>query len=244
MSNARQAAAKALELDRDLPDAHGLMGLLLLTQDHDFAGFEREINRAIELNPNYAEGHRRSGLRLFYLGEFEAALAEYRKALNLDPLSNLTNFNYAQTFVYLGRYDEAETQIRKNLKMDPAFALFHVQLSTLYRLRGNYAAAVEESARVSEQQNRPESARLKREGFAKGGWPGYLRALVAERANPYALATGYVELGEKDKAFAALEDVYNSHSNFVGYFKIDPQLNPLRDDPRFKALLKKSGFPQ
>ena len=248
LSKAREYAAKALELDRDLPDAHGLMGLLLLTQDHDFAGFEREINRAIELNPNYVEGHRRKGLRLFYLGEFEAALAEYRKALDLDPLSNLTNFNYAQTFTYAGRYDEAETQIRKNLKMDPGFALFHAQMSILYRLRGNYSGAVEESAKASEQQNHPESARLKREGFAKGGWPGYLRALVAEleqsKTNPHALATAYVELGEKDKAFAALEVVYNSHSNFVGYFKIDPLLNPLRNDPRFTALLKKSGFPE
>jgi serine/threonine-protein kinase len=248
LSKARQSAAKALELDRDLPDAHGLMGLLLLTQNHDFAGFEREINRAIELNPNYSEGHRRNGLRLFYLGQFDGALTEYRKALDLDPLSNLNNYNYAQTFVYAGRYDEAETQIRKNLKMDPGFALFHVQLSILYRLKGNYAAAVEESAKTSDQQNHPESASLRREGFAKGGWPGYLRALVTEleqsKSNPYALATAYVELGEKDKAFAALEDVYNSHSNFVGYFKIDPQLNPLRDDPRFKALLKKSGFPQ
>ena len=248
LSKARQYAAKALELDRDLPDAHGLMGLLLWVQDHDLSGFQREINRAIELNPNYAEGHRRKGLSLFYLGEFEAALAEYRKALDLDPLSNLTNFNYAQTFIFAGRYDEAETQIQKNLKMDPGFGLFRVQLATLYRLRGNYAAAVEESAKASEQQNYPESARLKREGFAKGGWPGYLRAIVTEleqsKRNPYALATAYVELGEKDKAFVALEAVYNSHSNFVGYFKIDPQLNPLRDDPRFKALLKKSGFPE
>lgn len=248
LSKARQSAAKALELDRDLPDAHGLMGLLLFMQDHDFGGYEREINRAIELNPNYAEGHRRSGLRLFYLGQFDAALAEYRKALDLDPLSDLNNYNYAHTFVYAGRYDEAEIQIQKNLKMDPGFVLFHVQLSILYRLRGNYPAAVEESAKASEQQNHPESARLRRESFAKGGWQGYLRAMVTEleqsKSNPYTLATAYAELGEKDKAFAALEDVYNAHSNFVGYFKIDPLLNPLRDDPRFKALLKKSGFPE
>jgi eukaryotic-like serine/threonine-protein kinase len=248
LSKARQSAAKALELDKDLPDAHALMGLLHLTQDHDFAGFEREINRALELNPNYAEGHRRNGLRLFYLGQFDGALAEYRKALDLDPLSNLNNYSYAQTFVYAGRYEEAETQIQKNLKMDPGFALFHFQLSTLYRLRGNYAAAVEENAKLSEQQNHPESARLKREAFAKGGWPGYLHAFATEleqtKVNPYGLAVAYAELGEKDKAFAALEDVYNAHSNFVGYFKTDPQLNQLRDDPRFKALLKKSGFPQ
>jgi len=68
--------------------------------------------------------------------------------------------------------------------------------------------------------------------------------LEQNKSSRYALASAYAELGEKDKAFAALEDVYNSHSNLVGYFKIDPLLNPLRDDPRFKALLKKSGFPQ
>ncbi|HEY5405111.1 MAG TPA: hypothetical protein VIK24_19720 [Pyrinomonadaceae bacterium] len=69
---------------------------------------------------------------------------------------------------------------------------------------------------------------------------------VAEQknSNPYTLAIAYVELGEKDKAFAALEDVFNAHSNFVGYFKIDPQLKPLHDDSRFAALLQKSGFPQ
>lgn len=248
LSKARQVAAKALELDRDLPEAHALMALLLLTQDHDFAGFEREINRALELNPNYAEGHRRQGLRLFYLGHFDAALVEYQKALDLDPLSNVSNFNYALTFVYAGRYDEAEAQIQKNLKMDPGFALFHAQMAILYRVRNNYAAAVEERAKTSEMSNHPDFARLMREGFAKGGWQGYLRAVVTEleqsKTNPYGLATAYAELGEKDKAFAALEAVYNSHSNFVGHFKTDPQLNPLRDDPRFAALLKKSGFPQ
>ena len=248
LSKARRSAAKALELDPDLPDAHGLMALLLLQQDRDFAGCEREINRAIELNPNYAEGHRRNGIRLFYLGQFEAALSEYRKALQLDPLSNLTNFNYAQTFIFAGRYDEAESQIQKNLKMDPGFGLFHAQLSILNRLRGNYAAAVEERAKTSELQNQPEFARLMRDAFAKGGWQGHLRAVITEleqnKSNPYFLATAYAELGEKDKAFASLEEVYNSHSNFVGYFKIDPQLNPLRDDPRFKVLLKKSGFEQ
>ena len=248
LPKARECAAKALDLDKDLPDAHALMGLLLLMQDHDFAGFEREINRAIELNPNYAEGHRRNGIRLFYLGQFEAALSEFRKALDLDPLSDLTNFNYAQTLVFEGRYDEAEARIRKNLEMDPGFALFHGQLFTLYRLKGNYAAAVEESAKTSELQNHPETARMKRESFAKGGWQAYLRALVMDleqnKSNPYALATAYVQLGEKDKAFAALEEVYDAHSNFVGYLKIDPQLNPLRDDPRFAALLRKAGFPQ
>jgi eukaryotic-like serine/threonine-protein kinase len=248
IANARRSAAKALELDPELPDAHGLMGLLLWIQDRDFAGFEREIKRAIELNPNYAEGHRRNGLRLFYLGQFDAALVEYRKALDLDPLSNVTNFNYAQTFVYAGRYDEAEQLIQKNLKLDPSFRLFRNQLWTLYRLKGDYAAAVEQSARSSEEQNQPEFARLKREAFAKGGWQGYLRATVGEleqsNSSHYLLATSYAELGEKDKAFAALENVYNAHSNLVGYFKIDPLLNPLRDDPRFKALLKKSGFPE
>jgi serine/threonine protein kinase/tetratricopeptide (TPR) repeat protein len=248
LQKSRAAASKALELDPDLPEAHALMALLSLMQDHDFAGCERELNRALELNPNYAEGHRRNGLRLFYLGQFEAARTEFQKALDIDPLSSLTNFSYASTFLYEGRYDEAEARIRKNREMDPGFLISRGQLSTLYRLKGNYAAAVEESAKTSESQNLPEVARLKRDSFAKGGWPGYLRALATEyeqkKLNPYLLAIVYADLGEKDKAFGALDDVLALHSNFVGYFKIDPQLNPLRDDPRFTALLKKSGFPQ
>jgi len=248
LPKARECAAKAIELDNDLPDAHALMGLLLLMQDRDFAGCEREIVRAIELNPNYAEGRRRNGLRLFYLGQFEAARSELRKALELDPLSNLYNYHYAQTLVYEGRYNEAEARIRKNLELDSRFQLFHSQLSTLYRLQGNYPGAVEESAKTSELQSQPASARLKRESFAKGGWQGYQQVLVTEleqnKSNPYALAIAYIELREKEKAFAALDEVFNAHSNFVGYFKIDPQLNPLRDDPRFAVLLKKSGFVQ
>ena len=71
-----------------------------------------------------------------------------------------------------------------------------------------------------------------------------MTAFEHSQSNPYALAIAYVELGEKDKALAALEEVYAAHSNFLGYLKIDPQLNPLRDDPRFTALLTKSGFRQ
>ena len=248
LPKARECAAKALQLDEGLPDAHALMGLLLWMQDYDFAGFERELIRAIELNPNYAEGHRRNALRLFYLGKFEASRSELSKALADDPLSNLNNYHYAQTLIYEGRYDEAEARVRQNLDLDPRFTLFHNQLSTLYRLKGNYSGSVEESAKTSELQNNPELASSKRDSFAKGGWQGYQHALVSEleqkKSNPYTLAIAYVELGEKDKAFAALEDVFNAHSNFVGYFKIDPQLKPLHDDSRFAALLQKSGFPQ
>ena len=246
LHKASEYAAKALELDEDLPEAHALMGLLFWVRDYDFAGFARELNRAIELNPRFAEGHRLNGLRLFYLGQFAAARSELQKALDIDPLSNLTNFNYASALIYDGKFDEAESRIRKSLEIDPGFILFHGQLSLLYRLKKDYAAAVEERAKMSEKQNRPDIARLLRESFAKGGWQGYLRAFVGHleqnNGNPYFLATAYVELGEKDKAFAALEEVYNAHSNFVGYFKIDPELNPLRGDPRFTALLKKSGF--
>jgi len=248
LPKARECAVKALQLDEDLPDVHALMALLLWMQDHDYAGFEREINRAIELNPNYAEGHRRNALRLFYLGKFEASRSELTKALADDPLSNLNNYHYAQTLIFEGRYDEAEARIRQNLGLDTNFTLFHSQLSTLYRLKGDYAGSVEESAKTSELQNQRDLASLKRESFAKGGWQGYQHALVTEleqkKSNPYALAIAYVELGENDKAFAALEEVYDAHSNFVGYFRIDPQLNPLHADARFATLLKKSGLAQ
>jgi hypothetical protein len=87
---------------------------------------------------------------------------------------------------------------------------------------------------------------LIRESFTKGGWPGFLRAVTAEPApmkmTPYHMAGFYAELGDKERAFAALEEAVKA-DQLVGFMKIDPFMKPLRADPRFQELLKKGGFP-
>jgi TolB-like protein/Tfp pilus assembly protein PilF len=240
---AREMVSKALELDNTLAEPHGTLGLILLQQDRDFAGSEREARRALELNPNYAEGHRRNGLRLMLSGRHEEALAAFRRALEIDPLSSAINMTYGTGLFYAGRFDESEAQLKQTLSLDANFWLTHYNLYNLYRLKGDHAAAIEALAKSQELKDEPDAAKFIRESFAKGGWPGLLRAMTAERTRaklpPYVLSTFEAEMGEKDKAFALLNEADEKRDQFFIFRRIDPLMNPLRSDPRFQELLRK-----
>jgi tetratricopeptide (TPR) repeat protein len=127
---ARELALKALELDNSLAEPHSVLGVICSNQDRDFACMEREQKLAIELNPNYSEGHRRYGLMLEHLGRFEEARIAFRRALEIDPLSPVTNFETAHLLFYERKYEESEAQSRKNVELDPNFWYAHLQLFT------------------------------------------------------------------------------------------------------------------
>jgi serine/threonine protein kinase/Tfp pilus assembly protein PilF len=245
---ARELALKALELDSTLAEPHSILGVICFNYDHDFACMERETKRAIELNPNYTEGHRRYGLLLYDLGRFEEARIAVRRALEIDPLSPVTNQNYAQLLFYERKYDESETLSKKNVELDPNFWYAHWQLFYVYRMKRDYASAVEELAKVQDARGEPDAAKLIRESFAKGDWQGFLRKITGERTRlklyPYFVATFFAELGEKDKAFATLNEAIETKDQHTGQMKVDPYMDPLRDDPRFHEVLKKAGFPE
>ncbi|OLD23816.1 MAG: hypothetical protein AUJ04_10255 [Acidobacteria bacterium 13_1_40CM_3_55_6] len=243
---AREFASKASELDSTLAEPHLVLGLLKFLQDHDFAGWERETQLALAANPNSTDAHRLNGLRFVYLGRFDEALAEVQRALEIEPLSTAGNISYAWSLFYSGRIDESEAQTKKAIELAPDFWYSHYYLYNVYRLKGNYAQAVEELAKSKDLRDETEAAKLIRESFAKGGWQGFLHAVTAGRApmkmSAYNMAGFYAELGDKDRAFAALDEAVNS-DQLVGFLKIDPFMKPLRDDPRFQPLLKRVGFP-
>ena len=113
---------KAIELEDALPEAHNSLGLVLALHDFDFAQSKKEFERAIELNPNYATAHHRFGnMNLAMVGEFDRAIAEGMRAVELDPLSLIINADLGQNFLLARRYDEAIEQLRKTLAMDPRF---------------------------------------------------------------------------------------------------------------------------
>jgi serine/threonine protein kinase/tetratricopeptide (TPR) repeat protein len=245
---ARELALKALELDNSLAEPHSVLGVICNTYDHDFACMEREQKRAIELNPNYSEGHRRYGLLLQNLGRFEEASIAIRRALEIDPLSPVTNQQNAQLLFYERKYEESETQSKKNVELDPNFWYAHWQLFYVYRMKRDYASAVEELAKVQDARGEPDAAKLIRESFAGGDWRGFLRKITGERTRlklyPYFVATFFAELGEKDKAFAMLNEAIETKDQHTAQTKVDPYMDPLRDDPRFQEVLKKAGFPE
>jgi adenylate cyclase len=245
---ARELALKALELDNSLAEPHSVLGVICNTYDHDFACMEREQKRAIELNPNYSEGHRRYGLLLQNLGRFEEASIAIRRALEIDPLSPVTNQQNAQLLFYERKYEESETQSKKNVELDPNFWYAHWQLFYVYRMKRDYASAVEELAKVQDARGEPDAAKLIRESFAGGDWQGFLRSITGEHTRlklyPYFVATFFAELGEKDKAFAMLNEAIETKDQHTAQMKVDPYMDPLRDDPRFQEVLKKAGFPE
>src|SRR5215813_9207744 len=243
---AHEFALRASQLDSSLAEPHILLGLLKFLQEHDFAGWEHESQLALMANSNSSEAHRLNGLRFIYLGRFDEALVEIQRTLEIEPLSATGNINYSIYLFYAGRIEDCEAQMKRAIELAPDFWFSHYYLFNIYRFRGNYAPAIEELAKSKDLRDETEAGKLIRASFAKGGWPGFLQAVTAGHApmkmSAYNMAGYYAELGDKDRAFAALNEAVEA-DQLVGFLKIDPFMGPLRDDPRFQPLLKRVGFP-
>jgi TolB-like protein/Tfp pilus assembly protein PilF len=246
---ANEFARRALLLDETLAGPHTTLAYVLLQYDHDFAGAEREFKRAIELDPNYATAHQWHGEMLVDVGRFDEAFVEIRRALELEPLSLPINWDYGRFLYMARRYDESLAQHKKTIELDPGFARAHRTLAEVYRVKNDYANALDERAKFFELVGQPQNAALIRATFAKEGWTGFLRLVISENSpltdsnNHWAIAKAYVNLGEKEKAFAELNRAYENRISSVLWLKVEPQFDPLRSDPRFQQLLQKMGFP-
>ena len=246
MPKAKDAALKALSLDNKLAEAYTALGLILSDYDYDFAGSEREYKLAIELNPNYASAHHYYGNLLSRLGRHEESFAEFRRALEIDPLSLIINRMYADGLFRARKYDESIAQLKKTLELDANFVSAYSSLSNAYQLRGNYVESVEAFAKHQELNGEHENAAIIRQSFARGGWQRFLRMMTEGHRLPnlefYTIATFHAALGENDKAFAELNKSYERRENTLVWLIVDPRLDPLRLDPRFKDLLRRVGF--
>ena len=179
-------------------------------------------------------------------GRFDESATEYQRALELEPLSLPINWDYGRLLYNWRKYDEALSQYKKTIDLDPGFARVRRTLVELYRLKGDHPNAIEEMARYFEVRGQPQLALLTRETFARDGWSGFLHLVVEEdsplKERSWAKAKAYLELGDKDKAFAELNSVYENHESSLCWLKVEPQLDPLRSDPRYQELLQKVGF--
>ena len=247
---AREFARQALMLDDSLAEPHTTLAYLSQTHDYDFAAAEPEFKRAIQLNPNYATAHQWYAELLTNEGRFDDAEAEFRRGLEIEPLSIPINWDYGRFLYNARRFDESIAQHKKTIELDPSFARAHRTLGEVYRMKGDYANTIAERARFFELIGQPQSAALIRETFSKGGWVGYLRLVTSENAalkegnNNWVLAKAYLDLGEKDKAFAELNTAYDNRLSSLCWLKVEPQLDPLRSDPRYQELIRRMNFTQ
>ena len=247
LRKARVAVEAALALDPTLAMPHAVQSWVAWIADHDGAASMRELRAAQSLAPTDAEVLRNVGYRQMELGQFEKAEAALSKGLALDPLSIALRINSAMLARHAGQPDESLRRLNAALDIDEGFWWAHDQLSSLARDMGNYEKAVEYRARAAELRGDHASAQYHRDSFARGGWEGYLAAIIREPKHSfsrYAIAQAQVDLGDVDNAFATLNDVVDNYEQFSGWFKVDAALAPLRADPRYAALLKRAGFPE
>jgi tetratricopeptide (TPR) repeat protein len=182
------------------------------------------------------------------LGEFDRAIAELKRAQQLDPLSLIINTDLGAAFVMARRYDEATAQLRKTIEIDPRFYYAHWMLGQALQLQGQLTEALGEYKSAAELDDDPFLLGLLAQAYAKLGQRGealklldQLQQVAAQGYVPHmALALVHIGLGEKDKAIGWLEGAYRDHHGpAISFIKVDPMLDPLRGDPRFEALVQK-----
>jgi TolB-like protein/DNA-binding winged helix-turn-helix (wHTH) protein/Flp pilus assembly protein TadD len=249
LPKAKAAAVKALELDSALGEAHNSLAFCLDGFDWDFPSADKEFRRAIELNPGYATAHHWYAWHLSLLGRNDEAIAEMKKAKNLDPLSLIINADLAELLVLAHSYDESIRQSRKTIEMDPNFALAHNQLAQAYlqkHMNREAVAELETAAQLS-GDSPTVIANLARAYTASGKRSEAARLLndLKKRSNSsysYApeIAVIYVALGDQNQAMIWLEKGYEERFN-PGVL-LRPGFDPVRSEPRFEALVRRIGL--
>jgi TolB-like protein/Flp pilus assembly protein TadD len=246
---AKAAAKKALELDDTLAEAHTTLAMAIWYYDFDSSQSIREFQRAIERNSNYATAHQQYGNNtLSALGRFDDAIAEGKRAVELDPLSLVINSDLGADYLYARRYDEAIVQFRKTLELDPQYYFARLMLGQALEAKGDRDMAIGEYQKARALNDDPSLLGLLGHAYAASGNKtdavkilDQLKELSKQRyVAVYSFALIYLGLGDKEEALRWLEQSYQDRAGAdVGWIKVDPLLDPLRGDPRFEALAEK-----
>ncbi len=250
MPNADAAAKKALALDDTLAEAHASLGTVRMYYDWDWLAAERELKRALALNPNYAIVHLRYGLYLTATGRFDEAITKLKRAQELDPLSLEINAFFGLHFLLARQYDQAVEQLRKAIAMEPGFWLTHDFLGSTYELKGELAAAIAEMQKARQLNDNPTTLGKLGGAYALAGQRGeaieildQLKELSRQRyVSPYFVAITYAGLDEREQAFTYLEETYADRNEMLIWLKVEPVFDSLRSDPRYSDLLRRVGF--
>jgi eukaryotic-like serine/threonine-protein kinase len=248
---AKEEAEKALEMDDALAEGYIARGFVKYNYDWDWSGAEMDFNWAIGLNPNYATAYQYYGTLLANLGRFDEAMAKFEKARELDPASLPIKASIATLHYYTRQYDEAIRVWREIQKADPSINWVYYYLGLAYLQKGSAKKALREfenaarlpgggtfgsfgSACVYAATGKREKAEAE------------LQALVDRSKQVYVpfyyMAAVSAALGEKDRAFEYLAMSYAERDAEQIYLKFDPQMDPLRDDPRFDDWLDKMNL--
>jgi len=252
MPSAKAAAFKALEMDETLAEAHTALGAARWGYDWDWVGAEKELKRALELNPGYAIARKWYAEYLSRMGRHDEAIAEIRRAQELDPLSLSVNATGAVVLGFARRYNEMITECHRTLELNAEFYVAHLYLGVAYAQQKLYEQAISECQK---------GVALEEGNTACFGYLGHVYAAAGKRAealkiifqltelskqryvSSWSISYIHAALGDSDQACAWLEKAYEERSLVLANLKVDPGFDPLRTDPRFQALVRRMKFP-
>ena len=251
---AKAAAARALEIDPTLQQAHSALADSLAIYDWDWSKSEEHFKKAIELDPNVSYTHLVYGASyLSAVNKPEEALLHEQKAVELEPLSLINNAVLVSGYLNARQYEKALAQARATHELDPTFPFTRHWLGFALIANGSNDEAIKiASESISDPSIGWLSTVVLAQAYATSG-----NRAEAEReieklrelsetsyVRTFYFASIYAALGDKDKAFAALESSFEDRDSYLGRAPVDPFLDPLRDDPRFSDLLRRMGLTQ
>ena len=240
-----------MALDKGLPEAHASLAYVRAYYEWDWAAAEREFRQALDLSPNFADAHFSYSRFLAASGRMEEAVAEIRRAEELDPRELSLKANTALLSYFQGRYDDALRELLEISRADPALSTARWGIGLSYEQKGmgsEALASLQEATKLSKSLNVLTSLAHAQALFGQREQAREVLTKLEEKSRKsyvpsYYFALVYTGLGERDHAFEWLERAYQERSTVLAYLRLDPRLAPLRADPRYADLIRRIGFP-
>ena len=243
---AKSYVTKALSLDSTLGEAWTTLGFIQSHREYDWEGSKAIFEKAIRLNPNHPFAYFYYGNVFFFNGDVQRGLNKTKRALDLDPLSTTLNFVLGRQYFHARQYDLAIKQLKKTLILDPDYPPAKIFLGLAYVQKKLYPQAIDIFAKLP--TSRVEHGVLLSYGYAMAGEKARAKTELDKTLkeegirSPYWLAIVYIGLENFNEALTQLEKGYETREITMVGIKLSPELDPLRNEPRFKALLKKMNF--
>src|ERR1700730_19199670 len=249
---AKAAAIRALEIDPTLAEAETSLATAKFNYDWDWAGAAQGFQQAIQMDPRYATAYQRYSLYSIAMGRFDESLEQIKKARELDPLSISINSSLGWRLYLARQYDHSIAQLRDTLELDPSYEWPHFILGQAYEQKREFNLARAELQKAVEfcrasallclalahadalSGNQEEALRLLQQLMAQSR---------KQYVSPFYVAVVYIALGKTETAMDWMEKAFADHSNGLVFLKVEPELDPVRSNPRFIELQKRLNFP-
>ncbi len=243
-----EAATKAVELDNQLAEAHTSLGFSVHAGNYDWAKAEYHFLRSLELNPNYTTNYTWMAILRFTEGRFDEGIRFAKRSIELDPFSAFNQHNLGWGLYFARRFDESIKHYEQMIENFPQTGLGFYAISKVFRFVGRFDEALKMSEKANELFENSVFAMLgQAEAHAAAGQIAEAEKLLEKLKNlakdryvsPYQMALVYCYLGQKENAFAALDEAFEAREAWLNWMNVEPAFDLLRKDERFARMLER-----